>query len=296
MRHTIFITGGTGYLGSFLIRALNKENFSLHCLRREKSNISEFANIKSLNWVNVGEVNYEKYFYENKIDIIIHCATNYGRKREVSEDIFEANLVLPVKILNAAIANKVKLFINTDTLLNKKINEYSASKKKFLQLFEKHKSDIVCANVCLDIFYGPKDDKNKLIPMVIHKLLTHEDKIDLTSGDQKRNFVYIDDVISAYISIIQSSLVLSNGFYNYQVSSGPAIEIKTLILKLKDMTNNIDTKLNFGKIPYRANEVMTSVMDNNLLLSLGWKPFWNLDEGLYKTIEIEKLNISTRSN
>ncbi len=296
MRHTIFITGGTGYLGSFLIRALHKENFILHCLRREKSNISEFGNIKSLNWVSVGEVNYEKYFYENKIDIIIHCATNYGRKGEASEDIFEANLALPAKILNAAIANKVKLFINTDTLLNKNINEYSASKKKFLQLLEKHKRDIVCANVCLDIFYGPKDDKSKLITMVIHKLLAHEDEIDLTSGEQKRNFVYIDDVISAFIVIIQSSLVLSNGFYTYQVCSGPAIEIKTLILKLKNMTNNIDTKLNFGKIPYRPNEIMLSVMDNKSLLTSGWKPLCSLEYGLVKTIQFEKLLIKSRSH
>ncbi len=284
MNHSIFITGGTGFLGSSLIQALHKKNFTIHCLCRKQSNFVRLIGLDNIRWIEADNINYEQYFVDNKIDIVIHCATNYGRDGESEEDIINTNIKLPCDILQAAI-NNVKLFINTDTVLTGNINKYSETKKKFLKIFQKYKSKLACANICLDIFYGPNDDQKKFINEIIYKLKRNEKEINLTLGEQKRNLIYIDDVVSAYVTIINSSFSLAYGFYQFEVAPNETTQLKHLLLKLKKMTNNSQTNLNFGKLSYRKNEVMNCKMNNKSLLELGWVPFYSLEEGLKKTID-----------
>ena len=52
---------------------------------------------------------------------------------------------------------------------------------------------------------------------------------------------------------------------------------------MKELTNS-KTKLNFGALEYRKNEIMSAVADNELLTGLGWKPQYSLKEGLMNTI------------
>lgn len=53
-------------------------------------------------------------------------------------------------------------------------------------------------NIKIEHMYGALDDENKFIYWLINKLKQNVEKIDLTSGVQKRDFIYIDDIVSAY--------------------------------------------------------------------------------------------------
>jgi CDP-paratose synthetase len=124
--------------------------------------------------------------------------------------------------------------------------------------------------------------------MILKEMLNNSDKINLTTGEQKRDFIYIDDVVNAFIVIIKHIFSQKKGFYDYEVGSGCNVKIKSLVELIKELSGCEVTKLNFGVIPHRRNEVMSSSVDISNLLKLGWKPQYTLKSGLLKTIEFEK--------
>lgn len=284
----IFVTGATGFLGANLVTKLLKLNYIIYAAKRSTSNMSRYNDSSSQPiWVDLETICYEKFFKDNSIDSIIHCATDYGRKNTEPIQTLEANLILPLKIISAA-SGLVKSFINTDTILAKDINNYSLSKKQFCDWLKIYSTKIVAINIALEHFYGPGDDITKFTANVINSMISCKDEINLTSGMQKRDFVYIDDVVNAIILIINSSESFEKKYHSFEVGSGESISIKDYVELVKEISGNKTTKLNFGAIPYRENEVMNVKADISKLTNLGWKPNIMLLEGLKLTIDFEK--------
>lgn len=284
----IFVTGGSGFLGSAIVRRLVENGSEVHCLRRLRSNISRVHDIKDLIiWVNNEDVEFEEYFKTHKIDFILHCATDYGRKDIDPIATIQSNLILPLEILHAAKKNSIRAFVNTDTVLDKGINHYSLSKKQFLEWLASYSNDMACFNIALEHFYGPGDDPTKFVTYIIHSLLNTVDSIDMTEGEQKRDFIHIDDVVDAFIKIFDEIPKLENGLHKYEVGSGVPIKIKDFVTKVKYLCGNTRTVLNFGKIPYRPNEVMLSKVNTSKLKKLGWSPKVSIDSGISSTITSE---------
>jgi nucleoside-diphosphate-sugar epimerase len=92
-----------------------------------------------------------------------------------------------------------------------------------------------CFNVVLEHFYGPGDDTSKFVTWVIRELLTNVDHIDLTLGEQKRDFIYIDDVVSAFIAIIENESRFKKGFHQFEVGTNNLIEIRQFVNTVKNM-------------------------------------------------------------
>lgn len=64
--------------------------------------------------------------------------------------------------------------------------------------------------------------------------------------------------------------------------------IRDFVTLVKKLCNNTNTLLNFGSLPYRDNEVMSTNVDTSFLRSIGWKPRFTLEDGLKDTIVIQK--------
>lgn len=293
IKKNILITGATGYLGSYILNSLfDLKDYHLIILKRSFSNTFRIDKvINQVVYYDVDKHDLEKVFEENKIDIILHCATDYGRKVINPMQMIESNLILPVKLLELGRKNNVSVFINTDTILDKRISHYSLSKKQFRDWLSSYKNDLVCINVELEHFYGPGDDKTKFVSYVLDLLLKEVDKIDLTLGEQKRDFVYVEDAVSAFLKILSNLSNLEKGFHSFQICSGQEITIKDLVLKLKNITGNKSTVLNFGALPYRENEIMSITSDSSRIKEFGWKIVYNLDIGLKKMVEEESKNL-----
>lgn len=232
-------------------------------------------------------------FEENRIDVIVHCATNYGRQAVPPTEIVEANLILPLALLQLAEQHGARVFINTDTILDKRVNHYSLSKHQFLEWLPMFAMRLVCANVALEHFYGPFDDPSKFVSYVVQRLLADEPQLDLTPGEQRRDFVYIDDVVGAFASILNVSLASAPGLYRYEVGTGSSINIADFVRLAKQLAGNERTHLNFGALPYREREVMESRADVRSLLALGWSPHVPLRDGLARTITLERQRLLT---
>ncbi|MBV9576513.1 MAG: NAD(P)-dependent oxidoreductase [Gammaproteobacteria bacterium] len=284
----ILLTGATGFLGSHLLKAIYKK---YHCIILYR-NRSSFARINALlpfvTAYNIDKIPLFSIFEQEPFDAIIHCATNYGRKHCDHVDILEANLIFPLKLLGLCEQYNIRTFLNTDTILDKRINDYTLSKQHFREWLNVFAEKMVCVNLALEHFYGPFDDPTKFVSFIIQAFLTEKPRLELTLGEQKRDFIYIGDVIEAFKKIIEISLQKSRGLFNYELGSGQTVSIRELILKIQSIIGNHTTELAFGALPYRSHEIMESKVNLTAITDLGWAPKVSLSEGLLQTINLER--------
>lgn len=289
---TILLAGGTGFLGSYLLKLFINSNYKIIALKRSTSNtyrIEEYIDQTILYDIDKTEIS--TIFKKHKIDIVVNTVTNYGRKDSNISSIIDTNLIFSLKLLEESVNANVKAFINTDTLLERNINAYALSKAQlvdWMQFLSNKQTKMI--NIKIEHMYGPLDDENKFIYWLINQLKQNVDKIDLTSGIQKRDFIYIDDIISAYKIIVQNINTLSN-YEEFELGSGNSIEVKEFvkqIFKELNTSQTITTKLNFGAIAYRANENMNMQANISKLKNLGWSPKVSIKDGIHKILNGEK--------
>lgn len=261
---TIILTGGTGYLGRHLSSALETERYHVLCLRRAFS-----------------DEQAEALFTHQPVFAVIHLATCYGRNGESMAELTEGNLLFPLKVLHLAIKHKVKAFLNTDTILTRFLNPYALSKAQFAEWLKLSADNITAVNIRLDHFYGPFDTPNKFIAFLFKSFRENVPELNLTEGAQTRDFTYIDDVVSAYLSILKHSDEFPRGKVTaFEVGTNRKTSIKDLVLLVQRTCGNTATRLNFGALPYRKNEQLDYDLDTTALESLGWKAEVSLEQGL----------------
>ena len=292
---TILLTGANGFLGSHLLEALLSQQYNVVILKRSTSDLWRIAHLMDqVASYDVDLQPLQQAFKEQEIDCVIHTACHYGRNGDSIHRIVDSNLLYGIQVLEAAIANDVKTFVNTDTCLPKEISIYSLSKKQFLEWAMCTKNRINIINIKLENIYGPKDDANKFIPWLISNFKKDVTSIPLTKGDQKRDFIYIDDAVSAYMNVL-TVISYNQSFDEYEVCNDRPITVKEMVTLLKKYyKNKVDTCktiLDFGVLPYRDNEKMEYIMCNDKLKKIGWKSKTNLDEGLQKCIDYELMNV-----
>jgi CDP-paratose synthetase len=108
--------------------------------------------------------------------------------------------------------------------------------------------------------------------------------VSLTHGHQKRDFVYLDDVVSAYLKLIEYGRSHEFSFKTFEVGTGQSVQIRDFAETIKAISNS-PTVLGYGDIPYRADEIMDSKADISQLHELGWSPTTYVQEGILKILD-----------
>ena len=143
-------------------------------------------------------------------------------------------------------------------------------------------------NLELEHFYGPGTSPTNFITLMVQKMLNNESPIALTNAEQNRDFLYVDDLLGVYDLILKNKN--SFGFYeSFNVGAGINTNLKYILQYIKKNTSS-SSKLDFGAIPYRTNELMESNNDISKLTKLGWNPKISIDIGLSNVIEFERNN------
>lgn len=289
---TILLTGVTGFLGSYILKSFVNSGYEIIALKRTTSNTYRIDNyLKKVTLYDVDKVTLEDIFKNHKINIVINTVTNYGRIDNKILSILDTNLIFGLKLLEESVNANAKAFINTDTLLERNINAYALSKSQLVDWMKfLSNKNTKMINIKVEHMYGSLDDENKFIYWLINKLKQNVEKIDLTSGVQKRDFIYIDDVVSAYKTIIENIESYSD-YEEFELGSGNSIEVKKFvkqIVKELKLKQEINTKLNFGAVSYRDNENMEMNADIQKLTNLGWKAKVSIEDGIKKIINKEK--------
>ncbi len=281
----ILITGINGFLGSHLSKSLSQKyeiiglEYDLNNLFRVKEQSYKIYSSKE---------DLETIFKEHSIISIIHAATVYRSNDESLESLLETNVLLPIKLFELANRYNVKLFINTDSFFNNSKSKYSylqgytLSKKQvleWLKLICTNNGTCKFANLKLYHMYGENDNNSKFVSQIVSKIKAGETSIKLTKGEQTRDFIYIRDVVSAY-EIVLDRIDRIDLISQFEVGTGIETSIKDFVLLMKEVSKNEKIELNFGSIPYRDNEIMKSKANNKDLCLIGWRPSYNLKEGI----------------
>jgi CDP-paratose synthetase len=284
----ILLTGATGYLGSRLLERLVSipASYQVTVLKRSFSNTWRIdALLPRVRVFDLDRARIDDVFAADHYDSIVHCATDYGRGAVRRGEIIEANLLLPLRLLEAGLAHGVRRFVNTDTILDKGVSDYTLSKRQFREWLEGASGSISRVNMVLEHFYGPGDDESKFVTQIVRDLLRRAPSIALTHGAQKRDFIFVDDVVDAFMLVLEGN---DEGFSQYEVGCGRSVSVKDFVTAAKSLSGNTTTRLDFGAIAYRANEPMDVRVDISRLRALGWSARVDLHEGLRRSIEFEE--------
>ncbi|MCW7548259.1 NAD(P)-dependent oxidoreductase [Photorhabdus sp. APURE] len=287
---TAIVTGATGFIGRHLVHRLLQEQFSVIAISRSKTPchvvINNDIRVIWCQWHSVENCITDQH----NLVAVIHLATAYGRTIDCFHEIEKANVLKPLTLLEFSVKHKIPIFINTDSFFTKTEYNYQhmipyiLTKRSFNKWGEYFSSlgELSFINMRLEHVYGPGDREGKFIPFLINALKSSTKKIDCTDCSQKRDFIYIDDVIDAYITVLKYGTL--PGYVEYGVGLGYSVTMKDFIECLKkQLISNIS--IDYGALPHRKNEIMNSYADNSSLVVLGWKPKTNYLEGINNMIK-----------
>jgi nucleoside-diphosphate-sugar epimerase len=223
-------------------------------------------------------------------DAVVHTACAYGRAGESATQILEANVGLGVALLQAVCDGGRHVdFLSTGSVLEPDVSLYALSKCQFAdwgaQLAARSPQTLRFIDLRLQHMYGPGDDRTKFTTHVLHALHDGVPELKLTAGEQQRDFIHIDDVVSAYDAVLANAGLLQT-CDAIEIGSGEAPRVRDFV-ELAQRLTGARTRLAFGSIPYRPHEAMRCIADTVRLRGLGWHPKHDLSSGLQDTLHKE---------
>ena len=154
-------------------------------------------------------------------------------------------------------------------------NPYARSKILGEELCRAYNTDFGVKCIILRPFniYGVGQNKNFLIPSIIAQL--RYGKIELKDPEPKRDFIYISDVIDAYIKAGE----FKGNFDVFNIGYGKSYSVKEIVDKIIYLYGK-DVKVKYSG-ERRKNEIMDTIANiKKAKEKLGWKPSVEIDNGL----------------
>lgn len=282
----VLIIGAYGFLGQHVTNYLVNKHYQVHLAVKSSSKVPKAINNLKLPVSFTDALDFINQLGDLKFDVVIYTAVHYGRNN-LKDDVWESNVNLPLRILEK-IGNEKLLFIHFDTFFNKfseykYLPLYTASKQDFRDQL-KQISNCKIVGLQLEHLYGENDNSTKFISIIIDALKSNKDKIQLTSGEQKRDFIYVGDLLILIDKLILARKNLALNNYLFEVGTGESVSLKSFVVELKHQLK-ASTKLIFGALPMRQNEIMDSKADLNKLDNiLYWRPKINFKQGINRLI------------
>lgn len=295
----ILITGANGFVGQNLVRALNFQGYKVAQLTRAVAPLQAKGALQfSLDLLDRQLV--IKTFLEMQPSCVVHLAaiknrddfdlssgSSYGANMAISENVIEASRMVTSldKFIFLGSCDEYgdvdTPFIETGAERPK--GAYGIYKlaitKRLLQLHSS--SGFPAAILRPTVIYGSNQGHEMFLPSLVQALLLGN-SFPMTKGEQRRDFIYIDDVVSAIMALIKSEF---NGVV-INIGSGQPLSIVE-VAKLVAKTINPATLplLQIGALNGRRDEIMNYSVDTSRAKKLlGWSPKIDLEEGLRRVI------------
>ena len=312
------VTGGAGFIGSTLVDRLLAEDWRVDVV--DDLSTGSLGNLTdarsqpdrrfSFHRLDVSSPAVVELIAHRRPDVIFHLAAQADVRVSVSRPVFDAtvNVIGSLHVLEGAVTagvSKVVFASSGGTIYGtpeevptregapqRPESPYGVAKKAvgdYLHYYREVRgleySALALANV-----YGPRQDpygEAGVIAIFAGKLLTHERPVIYGDGEQTRDFVYVDDVVDAFVRAIEKG-----GGLLMNVGTG----VETSVQQLYDaMARLTGFKGQARYEPPRAGELRRSALDpGRAAIHLGWKPWTSLDEGLGRTLEHFKALRSAR--
>jgi CDP-glucose 4,6-dehydratase len=306
-----FVTGGTGLVGSWLVKRLIQAGADVVCLVRDWVPQSELVRSNDIEKVKVvrGDIRnrdeLERILGEFEIDTVIHLAAQtivtIANRNPIST--FETNIAGTWNLMEACRRSpKVKQIIvassdkaygdqevlpySEDTPLQGQ-HPYDVSKSAadlisytYAKSYDLPVTITRCGN-----FYGGGDlNWNRIIPGTIRSVLRGQNPIIRSDGEYVRDYFYVEDGAAAYM-LLAEQLALRPGLKGeaFNFSNEIQVSVKEIVDKiLKLMKSNLKPEI----LNETSNEIRHQYLSaEKARQMLNWKPLFNLDDALSLTID-----------
>ena len=305
-----FVTGGTGLVGSWMVRRLVEAGAQVVCLVRDWVPQSELVRSRQIESVTVvrGDIRerdlLERCLGEYEIDTVIHLAAQtivtIANRNPVST--FETNIGGTWNLLEACrrsprirqvvVASSDKAYGDQDVL---PYNENTSLRGQHPYDVSKSAADLIARTYavsygmpvvvtrCGNFFGGGDLNWNRIVPGTIRSVLRGEAPVIRSDGNFVRDYFYVEDGAAAYMLLAeQLALHPEMGGEAFNFSYGNPITVLELtrrILALMGSAFEPDVRNE------AVNEIRKQYLDSSKARQqLGWKPLFSLEEGLQRTI------------
>jgi UDP-glucose 4-epimerase len=296
----ILVTGGAGFIGSHLVKALDAQGHDVFVLDNLSSGVKE--NIPS----HIPFIEADIQMMDSlttlpeSIDYIFHLAAQVDVRKSVKDPEFNnaVNIEGTKKVIDYGIkAGMSKMVFSStggaiygpaETLPTPEgspcnsSSPYGESKYQAEELLLAAAKEYGFSSVILRYanVYGPGQNGSKETGVIaIFTQNAHDNNPSDIYGDgeQTRDFVYVDDVVAANVLVAEKEI---EGIYN--VGTGEETSITKLAEILKEL---VSPDLEFIMEAGREGEESRSCLDASKIKAIGWTPLVTLKEGLQRTLD-----------
>lgn len=303
------ITGATGFIGSNLLRYFIKEGADIYIFTRKESDkwrIKDvLAKVKEFKVDLTDKEGLNSIVARISPQIILHTAV-YGNfpGHSDSRRIIDVNLKGTVNLIDSCRELDFELFVNSGSSSEyglkllpmdeqdplEPLSPYGISKAAAGIYAQKTAQTYKKSIITLRLFspYGYFEDANRLIPSVILSCLKGK-KLKLSSPYSVRDFIFIDDVLDAYVKAFENRKNASGGVFN--IGSGSQHTVKCVVTRIIGLT---DSKIRPEWGSLKNSRIEPKRWQANIHKArqeLHWLPAYHLDKGLSKTVDWFKRNI-----
>jgi UDP-glucose 4-epimerase len=307
----LLVTGGAGFIGSTLVDRLLVDGHEvtvvddlstgrLHNLQQARRNPDLSLTFHRLDIISDA---MDRIFARSRPEIVFHLAAQIDVRRSVADPVRDAmvNVVGTVRVLEAARRHDVDKVVFTTSggciygepdLDEVPISEdypghphspYGAGKRgveEYLHTYEAlyglRWTSLALANV-----YGPRQDpagEAGVVSIFGGRMLAGQPATIYGDGGQTRDFVFVDDVVHAYVLAMRAG----DG-QRFNIGTGEATSVSELFGSLARVTDYGQPPVH---APERTGELRHIALDARLAArELGWKPWTTLEEGLQATVD-----------
>lgn len=295
----ILVVGGTGFLGFHLCREAIKKNWLVTSISSKKPLAKKKIQKVKYLICDIAKKNQIKLLDKN-YDYVV----NFGGYVDHSNNkkTYKSHYLGCKNLADFFLNKKIRSFIqigssieygfhnspqdeNFKTSVEKLKSIYGKSKllatEYLLNLYKTKKFPATILRLYL--VYGPHQDVNRLIPITINGCLKNLN-FDCSAGNQKRDFVYISDVIDVIFKSLKSKNAKGEIF---NIGTGKSIRIKKIIQSINKFIKK--GKPHYGKIELRKDEILNLYPNiKKVKKILKWSPKVEFYRGLKKTINYYK--------
>lgn len=266
---TLYIIGGSGFVGKNMVRCLHdKYAISVFDKYIDKAYFAAYQDVKCY------QIELDKEHISHDIpspDYIINLASIVTAERDLSlfDAMIQSNLKVLLNLYERFKEDKsLKLLIQFGSS-----EEYGEIKSPFYESSREEPNSPyalvkqLTTNTAMMLYrnygfpimvvrpgnlFGPLQNKSKFIPYVIEQLKANQ-PLNVTPCEQKRDFIYVDDFVGGIEQILLHSYAAKGEIVN--LGSGESISLKEIIEFCRAELGST-AEVNYGALPYRANEVM----------------------------------------
>ncbi len=315
----VFVTGGTGLVGGWLVRRLLELGAEIVCLVRDWIPQSELVNSRLIEQVKVvrGDVRdqelVERTLGEYEIVSVFHLAaqTTVGVANRNPVSTFDVNIRGTWALLEAcrrsprvqqvvmassdkAYGNQARLPYDEATPLQGQ-HPYDVSKScadLIGQAYAKTYGLPVAITRCGNFYGGGDLNWNRIVPGTIRSILRGEPPLIRSDGSYVRDYFYVEDGAAAYTLLLEQLAArpeLRGEAFNF--SNELRISVLELVQKLlASMGSNLEPDVRNEA----SNEIKSQYLDATKARTLlNWSPSFSLETGLLSTIEWYRRYFST---